>query len=65
MAISMNSSSSGFGKWSEAQELKRRGEAPPETGEVAVISTPGVDQTVTVPAEQPHRPWLVSGAGKL
>jgi hypothetical protein len=65
MALPRNNSTSGFRKWSEAQEVKRRGEASAEAGEVAVIPTPGVDQTVTVPAEQPHRPWLVPGAGKL
>jgi hypothetical protein len=61
----MNSSTGGFRKWSEAQELKRRGEARAEAGEVAIIPAPGVNQAVMPPGEQPHRPWLVPGAGKI
>jgi hypothetical protein len=65
MALSMNSSRSGFRKWSEAQELKRRDEARAEAGEVAIIPALGVNQAVMRPGEQPHRPWLVPGAGKI
>jgi hypothetical protein len=65
MALSMNSSTGGFRKWSEAQELKRRGEPRAEAGEVAIIPAPGVNQAVMPPGEQPHRPWLVPGAGKI
>ena len=65
MALLMNRSTSGFRKWSEAQELKRRGEARAEVGEVAIIPAPGVNQVVMPPGEQPHRPWLVPGAGKI
>ena len=65
MTISINSSSSGFRKWSEAQELKRTGKARAEAGEVTVIPGPDADLGVTAPAEQPHRPWLVPGTGKL
>jgi len=60
MALSMNSSTSGFRKWSEAQELKRRGEARAEAGEVAIIPAPGVNQAVMPPGEQPSsvaRAW--------
>ena len=64
MVLLMNSSTSGFRKWSEAQELKRRGGARAEVGEVA-ISAPGVNQVVMPPGEQPHRPWLAPGAGKI
>ena len=65
MVLLMNSSTSGFRKWSEAQELKRRGEARAEAGEVVIIPAPGVNQAVMSPGEQPHRPWLVPGAGKI
>jgi len=65
MALSINSSTSGFRKWSEAQELKQRGEPRAEAGGVAVILAPGIDQAVMPPAEPPHRPWLVPGAGKI
>jgi len=65
MTISINNSTSGFRKWSEAQELKRGGEARAEAGEVTVIPGPAADQVVMPPTEQPHRPWLVPGTGKL
>ena len=65
MTISINSSTSGFRKWSEAQELKSRGEGRAEAAEVTVIPGPAPDQGVMPPVEQPHRPWLVPGAGKL
>jgi hypothetical protein len=66
MTISKNSSGSGFRKWSEAQELKRRGEGRAEAGEVTVIPGPDADKGVMPPAEeQPHRPWLVPGTGTL
>jgi len=62
MTISINSSTSGFRKWSEAQDLKGRAEAPDE---VTVIPGPAADQGAMAPAEQPHRPWLVPGTGNL
>jgi hypothetical protein len=65
MTISINSSTSGFRKWSEAQELKRRGEVHAQASEVTVIPGPAADQGVIPPAEQPHRPWLVPSTGKL
>jgi len=65
MTLSIDSLRSGFRKWSEAQELKRRGEARTEAGEATVIPAPDVDQGVMPAAEPPHRPWLVPGAGKL
>jgi hypothetical protein len=65
MAISVNSSTSGFRKWSEAQELRKlddnRGEAVLGDG----VARPDVGQEVMTPDQTPHRPWLVPGAGKL
>jgi hypothetical protein len=46
MNISINNSTSGFRKWSEAQELKGREEARAEAGEVTVIPGPAVDQVM-------------------
>jgi hypothetical protein len=65
MVISKKNSSSGFKKWSEAQELKRIGEvrARATQGEADVSSD--LDRPVITPDETPHRPWLVPGAGKL
>jgi hypothetical protein len=34
-------------------------------GEAAVIPVPDLDQGTMTPEEQPHRPWLVPGAGTL
>jgi hypothetical protein len=64
MAMSINSSTSGFWKWSEAQELKRVDEAR-AAGVDDVIATPEADQGVMTQDEKPHRPWLVPGQGKL
>ena len=65
MALSINSRTSGFRKWSEAQERNSSGKARAGSGEPAVASGQDVDREVMPPAEQPHRPWLVPGAGKL
>jgi hypothetical protein len=65
MTISINNSTSGFRKWAEAQELKKRGEVCAEAGGVTVIPGPDADPGVMSPAEQPHRPWLVPGMGTL
>ena len=64
MAISMNSRTSGFRKWSEAHDPKIAG-ARPVAGEAAATSTPESDEKATTPEEPPHRPWLVPGAGTL
>jgi hypothetical protein len=64
MGISMNSRTSGFRKWSEAHDPKIAG-ARAVAVEAAVISAPKLDQGVMTPEEQPHRPWLVPGAGTL
>jgi hypothetical protein len=63
MAMSINSSTSGFRKWSEALELKRVDEA--RAGVDDVIATPDVDERVMTQDEKPHRPWLMPGEGKL
>ena len=64
MGISMNSRTSGFRKWSEAHDPKIAG-ARAVAVESAVILAPELDQWVMTPEEQPHRPWLVPGAGTL
>lgn len=64
MDIAMNSPTSGFRKWSEPHDPKIAGSRA-VTGEAAVISVPDLDKGMTIPEEQPHRPWLVPGAGTL
>jgi hypothetical protein len=63
MAISRKSTTSGFRKWSEAQELKKLNntDATNENG----VAAPDVEQGAITSNETPHRPWLVPGAGKL
>ena len=63
MGISMTVRTSGFRKWSEAHGPKIVVRAV--AGEAAVISAPDLDQGLMTPTEQPHRPWLVPGAGRL
>ena len=62
MGISMTVRTSGFRKWSEAHDPKIAVRAV--AAAAAVISAP-VDQGLMTPTEQPHRPWLVPGAGRL
>jgi hypothetical protein len=64
MGISMNSPTSGFRKWSEAHDPTVAG-ARAVAGETAVIAVPDPNQGMMTPEEQPHRPWLVPGAGTL
>ena len=66
MYISLEDSrAKGFKKWADAHQPERLGDARIEAGEGGVIAAPDLAQGVTTPAEQPHRPWLVPGAGTL
>jgi hypothetical protein len=64
MGISVSSRTSGFRKWLEAHDPKIVN-APAAAAAAAVIPAPELDQGVTTPKEQPHRPWLVPGVGTL
>ncbi len=65
MAISINSSTSGFRKWSEALELKKREKARVGAGENGGAAALVDDQELVTSDETLHRPWLVPGAGRL
>ena len=65
MAISINSSTSGFRKWSEALELKKREKTRAGVTESGGAAALVVDQEVITADETQHRPWLVPGAGRL
>jgi len=57
MPISLaDSRAKGFKKWSDAHQPERLGDARTGAGEGGVIAAPDLDQGVTTPAEQPHRP---------
>ncbi len=64
MAISINSSTSGFRKWSEAQELKKREKPLAGAGESGGAAAPDSHPEV-ITDETLHRPWLVPGVGRL
>jgi hypothetical protein len=65
MAISINSSTSGFRKWSEAQEFKKLEKTRPGAGESGGAAAPDADQEVITSEEALHRPWMVPGVGRL
>ena len=65
MAISVNSRTSGFRKWSEAQELRKLDDTRGEAVLAGGIASLEVAQEVMTPDQTLHRPWLVPGAGKL
>jgi hypothetical protein len=65
MGMSINSRMSGFRKWSEAHQPKAIDEARTGANQGGVIAAAGVDHGGTTPDQQPHRPWLVPGVGKL
>jgi hypothetical protein len=65
MAISINSSTSGFRKWSAAQEQRKLDDPRGEAALAGGIANPDAGQAVMTPGQTPHRPWLVPGAGKL
>jgi hypothetical protein len=65
MYISLaDSRAKGFMKWADAHQPEKLGGARAGAGEGGVIA-PDLDQGLMTPAEQPHRPWLVPGAGTL
>jgi len=65
MGISMNPKMSGFRKWAEIHEPTKIDKARTGAHKGSVIAAADVHQTGKTPEQQPHRPWLVPGAGKL
>ena len=66
MYISLaDSRAKGFKKWADVHQPEKLGGARAGAGESGVIAAPDLAQEGTTPAEQPHRPWLVPGAGTL
>jgi hypothetical protein len=52
----------GFVRWADAFQL---GDARDRAGEGGAMAARALAQGAPRPAEQPHRPWLVPGAGRL
>ena len=64
MGISMNPKISGFRKWAEIHQPKKIDKTCTEANEDVVAVADG-DQGAKTPNQQPHRPRLVPGAGRL
>jgi hypothetical protein len=58
------SCANGFNKWCETHDAGREGHSPAGADDM-VFPDPDADPAVMAPPEQPHRPWLVPGAGTL
>jgi len=67
MTISLNASGAdGFKKWSIAHPPSSNDDDDPPGGATPIaIAVPALDEPIMAPPEQPHRPWLVPGAGRL
>jgi hypothetical protein len=55
----------GFRKWSDAHQADINKEIRADEGNGKAHVDPDLDNRVLSPAERPHRPWLVPGAGTL
>jgi hypothetical protein len=65
VGISINSKISGFRKWAEAHPPIRIDEAGTGTMEERVAAATNVAEGGKALDQQPHRPWLVPGLGRL
>jgi hypothetical protein len=65
MGISMNPKMSGFRKWAEIHEPTKIDKARTGVEEGSVTAAADDHQAGKTADQQPHRPWLVPGAGKL
>jgi hypothetical protein len=66
MQISQAASlATGFKKWSIAHPPSIDDDDNPGGPTPIALTDPDLDDRVTAPPEQPHRPWLVPGFGTL
>ena len=65
MGVSMNPKTSGFRKWAEIHEPTKIDEVRSGANKGDVNAAADVRQDNKTSDQQPHRPWLVPGAGKL
>jgi hypothetical protein len=66
MYISLaGSRANGFVKWGDAYQPEKLGDTRDEAGYGGVPAVRALARGPPMPAEQPHRPWLVPGAGRL
>jgi len=65
MYISLaDSRATGFMKWAEAHQPEP-GDARARAGDGSAVAAPDLAERATTPPEQPHRQWLVPGAGRF
>jgi hypothetical protein len=65
MDVSMNPKTSGFRKWAEIHEPTKIDEVRTGANKGDVNAAADVRQDNKTSDQQPQRPWLVPGAGKL
>ena len=66
MYISLRDScTNGFKKWSDAHQPEIKNDVRAGEDEGVVAADPDLDNRVRTSHEQPHRPWLVPGVGRL
>ncbi len=65
MSMSINRRANGFAKCAKTGGPKKFENVRGIAGEGGVVPAPDLVPAVTMPEEQPHRPWLVPGAGRL
>jgi hypothetical protein len=65
MYISLKDScANGFRKWADAHQPEIKNDLRASGGQL-VSGSPDQDSPVMTSVEQPHRPWLMPGAGTL
>jgi hypothetical protein len=55
----------GFLKWADTHEPNLIRDRGADADEKSIIAAPDLADAGTTYPAQPHRPWLVSGAGRL
>ena len=66
MRISLvDSRANGFSKWSTTRRPGSKDDDRPGGAAPIALSGPALDNSIMAPPEQPLRPWLVPGVGRL
>ncbi|MFZ3234096.1 MAG: hypothetical protein WA417_03745 [Stellaceae bacterium] len=66
MRISLaESHAKGFNRWCAAHDTGRKDDGRIGASGPVAMADPEIEPAVIAPPEQPHRPWLVPGAGTL
>jgi hypothetical protein len=66
MYISLKDScAKGFRRWADAHQPEIKNDLRASGGSRLVGASPDQDSPVMTSLEQPHRPWIVPGAGTL